>query len=182
MSNRARAHAHDGQSPVRPDIAAAVGAGIRALLLGASVAGLACCAAASSRAQTPAGVCAQAGTDDTLRPIPTALVPAVNAVFRTSMPPDVAVRLTVFRCAAGHVLVCGVGANLPCGKADTSRTSKGGEAWCREHSNADFIPAYATGHATIFEWRCRNGVPAIVRQRYRVDPRGFVAEYWRRLP
>src|ERR1700756_5699156 len=56
--------------------------------------GMACCAARTPRAETPAGFCAKAGTDDTLRPIPAALVPAVNALFHTAMPPDVAMRMT----------------------------------------------------------------------------------------
>lgn len=132
-------------------------------------------------AESPAQFCASVGTNDTLRPIPAALAPALNAVFHTTMPSDVAVRMTVFRCAGGHVMVCGMGANLPCGKADASRVSVGGAQWCKEHPDADFIPAYATGHATIFDWRCRGGAPVIAKQRYSVDPRGFVAEYWRRL-
>lgn len=135
-----------------------------------------------AHAETPAQFCAQAGTDDTLRPIPADLAPTINALFHTTMPPALAVRMTVFRCAGGHVLVCGMGANLPCGKADTNRTSTGGDAWCRDHPDASFIPAFATGHATIFDWRCRGGAPAIIRQRYKVDPRGFVAEYWKALP
>jgi hypothetical protein len=137
---------------------------------------------AQPQAETPGQFCARARTDDTLRPIPPTLVPAVNALLHTDMPPKVAVRMTVFRCAGGHVLICGMGANLPCGKADTSRTSEGGTAWCRDHPDADFIPAYATGHATIFDWRCRDGAPVIVRQNFQIDPRGFVAEFWRELP
>jgi hypothetical protein len=147
-----------------------------------AVTSAACCAARTPRAETPAGFCAKAGTDDTLRPIPAALVPAVNALFHTAMPPDVAMRMTVFRCDAGHVLVCGMGANLPCGKANTSTVSPGGMQWCQEHPDADFIPAYATGHDTIFEWHCLGRAPAIKRQVLHVDPRGFVAEFWRKLP
>ena len=142
----------------------------------------ACCAVRTPHAETPAEMCAQAGTDDTLRPIPASLVPAVNALFHTEMPPDVAVRTTVFRCDGGRVLACGMGANLPCGKADTARVSVGGKAWCQEHRDAGFIPAYATGHATIFQWRCVGAEPEVVRQLLHVDPRGFVAEFWRELP
>ena len=148
----------------------------------ASTTALTACAAAPSAPEAPAAFCARAGTDDTLRPIPAALVPAVNAAFHTSMPADVAMRMTVFRCAGGHVLACGMGANLPCGKADTSRASIGGAQWCRAHPDASFIPAYATGHATIFAWRCRDGVAVVTQQVFRVDPRGFVAEFWRELP
>lgn len=136
---------------------------------------------AAAYAETPAAFCARVGTDDTLRPIPAALVSAVNAAFHTAMPADVATRMTVFRCADRRVLVCSVGANLPCDKADTSRVSVGAAQWCKEHRDAPFIPAYATGHATIFAWRCRDGGPVIAEQRFTVDRRGFVAEFWRRL-
>jgi hypothetical protein len=136
---------------------------------------------AESHAETPGAFCARVGTDDTLRPIPATLVPAVNQAFHTAMPADVATRMTVFRCADGRVLACGVGANLPCEKADTSRVSVGGARWCEEHPDAPFIPAYATGHATIFDWRCRDGAALIAKQRFTVDRRGFVAEFWRWL-
>lgn len=134
-----------------------------------------------ARAQTPARFCARVGTDDTLRPIPPALVPQVNAVFHMRMPAHLTQESTVWRCFHGRVLVCNTGANLPCGKADTRRTSPGGAGWCRAHPDADFIPLYMTGHDSIYQWRCRAGHPAIVRQTSRVDPRGFVARYWRTL-
>jgi hypothetical protein len=137
---------------------------------------------APAHAEAPPQVCARVGTDDTLRPITTDLVPTINALFHTTTPPQMAVDTTVFRCAGGRVMVCATGANLPCGKADTSRSNIGATAWCRDHPDAAFIPAYASGHATIFDWRCQNGVAAIVRQRYKVDPRGFVAAYWKVLP
>ena len=138
--------------------------------------------APSVLAEQPASYCAYVGTDDTLRRIPADLVPAVNALLHTNMSADIATRMTFFRCADAHVLICGVGANLPCGKADISRSSEGGARWCRAHPDALFIPAYATGHATIFTWRCLNGEATIVQQRYQVDARGFVAEYWHQLP
>ena len=135
----------------------------------------------AAHAEAPAAFCDRVGTDDTLRPIPAELVPAVNAAFHTAMPADVATRMTVFRCADRHVLVCSVGANLPCGKADTSRVSVGGTQWCNEHRDAPFIPASVTGHASVFDWRCHDGRPVITEQRFKVDQRGFIAEFWRRL-
>jgi hypothetical protein len=135
----------------------------------------------SAGAQTPAQVCARLGTDDTTRPVPASLVPAVNRLFGIQMPEQVAVATTVYRCMDGQVLVCTTGANLPCGKANTSRTSAGAEGWCGSNPNADYVPAYATGHDTIYQWRCRGGSPDIVRQTGAVDPRGFVATYWKRL-
>ncbi len=139
--------------------------------------------AAHAHAEPPAAFCQRVGTDDTTRPIPEALVPAVNAAFGTTMPARVAIDTTVYRCATGRVLVCTAGANLPCGKANASRTPAEGEVqWCRDHPDDASIPAVATGHDTIYQWSCRAGVPRIVRQTLHTDPRGFVAEFWKRLP
>jgi hypothetical protein len=155
---------------------------IHRLLLSAAIAALGSWLIAPARTETPVQTCAGVGVDDTLRPIPASLVPAVNALFHSRMPTQMALDSTVFRCAEGHVLVCTTGANLPCGKANVSRTSAGAAEWCRTNPDATFVPAVATGHDTIYQWRCRNGSPDIVRQTSAVDPRGFVARYWRRLP
>src|SRR5215469_4001615 len=138
--------------------------------------------AAYARAETPAAFCQRIGTDDAARPIPEALVPAVNALFDLRMPADEAVATTVFRCAGGRVTVCTTGANLPCGKANTSRKANPGMRWwCHDNPDTRFIPAAATGRDTIYAWRCRDGEPMVVRQRLHVDPRGFVAEFWKVL-
>lgn len=137
----------------------------------------------AAHAETPSAMCTRAGTSDSLQPIPASLVPAVNAVFGTSMPTQAAMDTTVFRCADGHVLVCTSGANLPCGRANIGRTpGPGVVAWCRDHPNAAVIPAVATGHDTIFAWRCQGDTPRIDRQALKVDQRGFVSQYWKRLP
>ncbi|MBN8875224.1 MAG: hypothetical protein J0H67_20500 [Rhodospirillales bacterium] len=138
--------------------------------------------AAPQAAEPPARVCARLKTDDTLRPVPEALAPAVNATFHTKMPAAMVARGTVFRCVDGKVKVCTTGANLPCGKADQSQTPGPGiVAWCRERPEVTFVPAAAAGHDTIWEWRCRNGVPKVGKQVLHVDPRGFVVETWREL-
>ena len=138
---------------------------------------------AKAHAAQPAAACARIGNDNTLRPIPESLVPAVNAAFGTSMPTDAAIRTTVFRCANSHVLVCATGANLPCGPANTRRTPAAGEVnWCREHPDAPFIPMVATGHDTIYAWRCHGTAPQIVRQVQDVDAHGFIVPYWKELP
>lgn len=135
-----------------------------------------------ARAAPPAAYCRRIGTDDRTQSIPEELVPAVNAAFATHMPARVAMGTTVFRCADHHVMVCTVGANLPCGKADTGRAPNPGVIrWCRDNPAADFVPAAATGHDTIYEWRCHAGAPQAVRQVLHLDPRGFVAEFWKRL-
>jgi hypothetical protein len=137
---------------------------------------------ASAHAETPAAFCRRVGTDDTTQPIPKALVPAVNATFGMRLSVQEAVATTVFRCVERHVMVCTIGANLPCGKANTSREPSAGMAqYCRGDAEAASIPAAVTGHDTIFEWRCQAGEPRVVRQTLSVDPQGFVAEYWKAL-
>jgi hypothetical protein len=54
--------------------------------------------------------------------------------------------------------------------------------WCQNNPEASFIPAVATGHDTIFEWQCHDGVPQIERQILSVDSRGFVSQFWKQLP
>src|ERR1700688_1948315 len=77
-------------------------------------------------AETPAAFCQRVDTTDTAKPIPEDLVPSVNAAFGTQLPARMAVDTTVFRCAGGRVMVCTAGADLPCGKANTSRTPGAG--------------------------------------------------------
>ena len=136
-----------------------------------------------ARAESPTQYCRHSGTDDATRPVPQSLVPAVNAAFGMQMPDRMATDTTVFRCAGQHVMVCTAGANLPCGKANVSRTpSAGSVQWCHDNPDTAFIPAVATGHDTIYAWRCRAGTAQIVRQTLHIDPRGFVAEFWKTLP
>jgi hypothetical protein len=149
----------------------------------AAVIAIALLTAVHAKAEPPAAFCQRVGTDDRARPIPETLVPAVNAAFGTRMPTRVATDTTVFRCAGGNVLVCTVGANLPCGKANISREpGEGAVRWCADHADSAFVPAVATGHDTIYEWRCTGGTPQIARQVLQADKRGVVAEFWKSLP
>lgn len=85
----------------------------------------------------------------------------------------------LWRCAGGKVLACNPGANLPCYKADTSREPDEGLAnYCRENPNTDFIPAYITGHGTLFVWACQGGKATITRQVFEADEQGFVRQFW----
>jgi hypothetical protein len=136
-----------------------------------------------ARAETPAALCAQNVNDDALRPVPVDLVAAAGVALNATMPAAVAMKTTVFRCANGHVSVCTVGANLVCGRANSSRTPGRGQLnWCRDHPNAAFIPLMASGHDTIYAWRCQDGVPQIGWQMLDVDARGFIVQNWRQLP
>jgi hypothetical protein len=134
-------------------------------------------------AQTsPAEYCRQIETDDTLRAVPLSLVPAVVRLFQLEgMPVQQVQRSTYFRCAERHLLVCTVGANLACGKAETRRDLPGVVAWCMEHAGSRNIPAYVTGHATIYQWRCDGPRPVASRSALSVDHREFISQNWKRV-
>lgn len=132
-------------------------------------------------AAAPAPVCHPAETDTATRPIPPTLAPAVIAAFEVHMTPAEVTDTGVIRCADGHLLACLVGANLDCANADTRTSNPGASAWCRDHANSDFVPAFATGHDTIYAWRCNGRRAVIERQIEHVDRQGFVAENWKRV-
>jgi hypothetical protein len=87
---------------------------------------------------------------------------------------------TVWRCMGGQVYACTVGANLPCQeRANTSRRpTQGMTDFCQDNAHAEVIPAFVTGRATVYEWKCANGVPAVVRQFAQPDARGFLSNIW----
>ncbi len=75
--------------------------------------------------------------------------------------------------------MCARGANIPCDtKADRAKLNRGAAEYCRENPDAKEAPAYATGHRTIYRWRCVAGNaergPAISS----VDRRGFRSDNW----
>lgn len=135
----------------------------------------------------PAAYCRAAGTTDgpDIRyvgpAVPDWMAAAVRAHLGAAafMPLDI-YRRTVWRCADGAVLACAPGANLPCReKADASRTPRESvRAWCRGNPDADFVPMAVTGRATIYDWRCRQGNPAIVKERAHADAQGYIADVW----
>ena len=113
-------------------------------------------------------LCRGGATDDTPRPIPDSLVPASVRLFGLeAMPEEQVRRSTLYRCAEGRVLVCNLGANLPCGKANTRSDLPQADAWCAENAGSDFIPMYVTGHDTIYRWRCDGTKAAISASRFR---------------
>ena len=87
---------------------------------------------------------------------------------------------TVWRCMGGRVLACFVGANLPCtAKADTSRTPTPAMVdFCEADPTSDFIPAAVTGRETVYEWRCTDGAPEIVKELFKPDAQGFLSDFW----
>jgi hypothetical protein len=87
---------------------------------------------------------------------------------------------TFCRCMDGQVYACTVGANLPCQeRADVSqRPTQGMTHFCQDKPHAEVIPAVVTGRATVYEWKCTNGAPEIMRQFAQPDARGFLSHIW----
>ncbi len=106
------------------------------------------------------------------------------AKMAPDIPLEVATNLTLWRCMDKQVWACTVGANLPCGeKADTSRTpAQAVSDYCKTNRNASVIPAVVTGRATVYEWRCSNGAPQIVKELFKPDARGFISAFWYQIP
>lgn len=112
--------------------------------------------------------CRQVRNDDTLRDYSPALRDETIRSFKKLFPgarsipaDDEFATQAVFRCMHGKILVCFRGANLPCAKIDTSRDNPGANAYCRDNPNASFVPAVATGHDTVYSYRCHDGRPEI---------------------
>jgi hypothetical protein len=84
-----------------------------------------------------------------------------------------------WRCMHGKVYVCAVGANLPCGaKADRAKRNPGAETYCRENPDTTDVPAFATGHDTIYSWRCAAGKAVRGAPIADLDRRGFRRDLW----
>lgn len=147
---------------------------------------------APSTTADPWAYCRQVGTIDAPdarysgEPVPPAIAEGIRRATGASdsAPLDVFVRGTSWRCMDGKVLACTVGANLPCGeKANTSRTpSAAMTEFCAANAEAAVIPAFVTGRATVYEWRCSAGAPSVVRQVVEADAQGFLASFWHELP
>ncbi len=137
-------------------------------------------AARASAAPAPQAYCAKVGDDDELRGAPHSLAPVIKQLFHISG--AYAAQTTRYRCAGGKVMLCNEGANLPCGKANLSKHLPGATAWCKDNPTAGFIPMAATGHDTIYDWRCVTGVATPGAPVRKVDARGFFADYWQPLP
>ncbi|MBX3016233.1 MAG: DUF333 domain-containing protein, partial [Caldilineaceae bacterium] len=136
----------------------------------------------------PFAYCAAVGTIDapdaryTGEQPPAAVIAGLRAALNApaDTPADLYQAGTFWRCAAGQVKACFIGANLPCEeKADLSETpNEGTVAFCKENPTAESVPAVATGRATVFAWRCVNGTPEQGDQVFQADDQGFIADFW----
>jgi len=129
--------------------------------------------------EAPAQYCNRIVNDDSLRTPPSSMMAAAQHLFHVA--PDYPRRATYYRCADANVMLCIVGANLPCGKANTSASLPAAAAWCRANPNADFIPMTVTGHDSIYRWRCVDGAATAGQKVGAVDDRGFFVDYWKAL-
>ncbi len=136
-----------------------------------------------AQAQDVRAFCRRAGDDDRLRMIPSALISEARQLFGFSAGAPAAwiQKSTSFRCMAAQVWLCNYGANLVCGRANARRSSPGARKFCEENPGADAVPMTATGHDTIYEWKCAGKTAQISRQIETADPRGFIAGNWKRL-
>ena len=80
-----------------------------------------------------------------------------------------------------RLLACAVGANLNCGKANKSRSLPGAREFCRSNPDADNIPMAATGHDTIYAWRCVGRRAVATKVVVTVDAQGYDAGNWKEI-
>ncbi len=133
--------------------------------------------AANAADANPRQYCARVTNDDQLRSPPPSLAAAIKHLFGVSS--QYAAETTYFRCADGKVLLCYVGANLSCGKADQRRVLPPADDWCRDNPNAGSIPMVVTGHDTAYVWRCVGRTAKPVGTVGKIDARGFLADNWK---
>jgi len=133
-----------------------------------------------ARAQeSPHAYCARVGNDDRLRTPPASLEGALKRLFNISG--KYALESSYYRCADGKVMLCTVGANLPCGKADMSTMLPQADAWCRDNPNSTFIPMAVTGHDTPYNWRCAGRKAKAGAPVAKIDAKGFFVDNWKEL-
>lgn len=138
----------------------------------------------------PFAYCAAVGTIDapdaryTGDKLPESLVQGMirKGIVTADAPPAIQ-QNAAWRCMQGHVWVCHFGANLPCHEhADTSRAPTAGmTAYCAANPSDDSIPAVVTGRATVYAWGCTGGNAIAGTESFRVDPQGYLADFWYEL-
>jgi hypothetical protein len=127
-----------------------------------------------------AAYCAAGAGRQAAVPVPRELEPLVAKAFDISV--DMARAAASVRCVGDKLMACWVGANLNCGKANASRSLPGASAYCRDHPGSAFIPMSATGHDTIYDWRCVGGRAVAGKTNLTVDALGYVADNWKEVP
>jgi hypothetical protein len=91
-------------------------------------------------------------------------------------------RAVVWRCMGGKVFACVQGNSPICGTANQEMApTKAMREFCAGQPNAEVIPLSVIGHENpmIYDWQCKGKKPAIARQIFTVDARGFPSELWK---
>jgi hypothetical protein len=140
----------------------------------------------ASATRDPFGYCSAVGSIDTpaggSSPIPMALKPFLSTALGLPVGRDFRPESYYWRCMNGMVLVCAIGANIPCGaKADLAKRNLGADKYCQDNPEATFVPAYATGHETLFAWRCSLGLAVPGKRIAKLDPRGYRIDIWHKV-
>ncbi len=140
----------------------------------------------------PFAYCKAVGTVDTPddrytgEKVPAAIITAIReaAGIAKDAPDSWVAQGTVWRCMDGQVWGCFIGANIPCtAKADTSQNpTEEMISYCKEHPDAELIPASVAGRTTVYEWRCKGQIPEVHKQILHPDKQGFISEFWYPLP
>jgi hypothetical protein len=138
------------------------------------------------RVEDPFAYCARVITIDKplggASPVPFALAPLLRTTLGLSAEVPLAPQNYFWRCMDGAVYVCAIGANLRCDvKADRAEQNSGADNYCRENLNATFVPAFATGHNTIYEWSCSAGHAVRGKRTIKLDRRGYRSDIWYRV-
>ena len=149
-----------------------------ALVVVALLCGALQCASPVSAARAPA-TCASGVEPRVPVPVPKNLEADVARTF--SVPVDLVRGGAFVRCAGARLLACVVGANLNCGKANTRRSLPGASAFCRANPDAQIIPMAATGHDTIYAWRCAGQRELAAKAVVAVDRDGYDAGNWKEV-
>ena len=149
------------------------GAIVAALALGAPP--FACPASAASGA----AFCSSAAAPRASVPVPRELEAKVAKAFDISV--DLARNAAFVRCAGTKLLACWIGANLNCGKVNARRSLPGASEFCRANPDADVVPMAATGHDTIYDWRCVGGRAVATKTVVAVDRQGYDAGNWKEI-
>lgn len=136
-------------------------------------------------ASGPAARCAAVRDDDAVRPyepaLRTSLVGAYRRLFPQAQSPpreDTLRQQAGIRCMGGRLYACFTGANLPCARMNAARDNSGAAQFCRSNPESEVVPMAATGHDTVFSYRCRAGRAVVTGQAVILDARGFATSLW----
>jgi hypothetical protein len=140
----------------------------------------------ASATSDPFAYCSAIGSVETpaggSSPVPMALKPFLSRALGLPAGRDLRPESYYWRCMNGMVFVCAIGANIPCGaKADLAKRNLGADKYCQDNPEAAFVPAYATGHETLFAWSCSLGHAVPGKRIAKLDARGYRIDIWHKV-